>query len=162
MEGAPRPKAGVQVERVFGDFRARRSALVKALTDDADVFYEQCDPDAEEALCLFGDNEEQWRVDPPAEIVPTNLPEPALGINWVRDTMPKTKWLYVVAKHGDAWLHAVASVEGSRLGFRQVHREQLFDMIKELPTLYEAVHDYYYFQSLMPVPLLSPPKRYVV
>ena len=51
-----------------------------------DDFYEQCDPDKEN-LCLYGNPDGTWEVQLPAEEVPPELPEPALGINFARDGM---------------------------------------------------------------------------
>ncbi|KAI3524778.1 hypothetical protein L1887_03442 [Cichorium endivia] len=42
-----------------------------------------------ENLCLYGFPSEQWEVNLPAEEVPPELPEPALGINFPRDGMPE-------------------------------------------------------------------------
>jgi hypothetical protein len=33
------------VDEIYKDFNNRRSALVKALTQEVDDFYEQCDPE---------------------------------------------------------------------------------------------------------------------
>ena len=38
-----------------------------------------------ENLCLYGHPDETWEVNLPAEEVPPELPEPALGINFPRD-----------------------------------------------------------------------------
>lgn len=51
-----------------------------------DVFYQQCDPEREN-LCLYGYPDGAWVVDLPAEEVPPEIPEPALGINFARDGM---------------------------------------------------------------------------
>ena len=74
------------VEDVYDNFSARRDGLIKALTSDVDGFYEQCDPDKEN-LCLYGNPDGTWEVQLPAEEVPPELPEPALGINFARDGM---------------------------------------------------------------------------
>ena len=57
---------------------------------DVDDFYEQCDPDKEN-LCLYGNPDCTWEVQLPAEEVPPELPEPALGINFARDGMQVLK-----------------------------------------------------------------------
>jgi hypothetical protein len=49
-------------------------------------FYAQCDPDKDN-LCLYGNPDGSWEVQLPAEEVPPELPEPALGINFARDGM---------------------------------------------------------------------------
>ncbi|KAL1551719.1 PHD finger protein ALFIN-LIKE 4-like isoform X2 [Salvia divinorum] len=57
-----------------------------------------------ENLCLYRFPCEQWEVNLPAEEVPPELPEPALGINFARDGMQEKDWLSLVAVHSDAWL----------------------------------------------------------
>ncbi|XP_028777345.1 PHD finger protein ALFIN-LIKE 4-like [Neltuma alba] len=145
MEGASASNSGADMELVFSDFRARRHGLIKALTEDFDEFYRRCDPskrgdsEEEEFLCLYGYPDGQWMVEPPMEDVPTDLPEPVLGINLARDMMPKEEWLSWVAAHSDTWLLSVAFFIGARFGFRQAQRQQLHDMIEELPTVSEVV-----------------------
>ncbi|KAJ9538504.1 hypothetical protein OSB04_031237 [Centaurea solstitialis] len=92
-----------------------------------------------ENLCLYGFPNEQWEVNLPAEEVPPELPEPALGINFARDGMPEKDWLALVAVHGDAWLLAVAFYFGARFGFDKADRKRLFNMINDLPTIFEVV-----------------------
>ncbi|KAG6488238.1 hypothetical protein ZIOFF_056997 [Zingiber officinale] len=70
-----------------------------------------------ENLCLYGLPNETWEVTLPAEEVPPELPEPALGINFARDGMEGKDWLALVAVHSDAWLLAVAFYFGARFGF---------------------------------------------
>lgn len=67
-----------------------------------------------ENLCLYGYPEETWEVNLPAEEVPPELPEPALGINFARDGMQRKDWLSLVAVHSDAWLLAVSFYYGAR------------------------------------------------
>ncbi|XP_027329672.1 PHD finger protein ALFIN-LIKE 4-like isoform X4 [Abrus precatorius] len=126
------------VEEVFRDFKGRRVALIKALTTDVEEFYQQCDPEKEN-LCLYGFPSEQWEVNLPAEEVPPELPEPALGINFARDGMQEKDWLSLVAVHSDAWLLAVAFYFGARFGFDKADRKRLFNMINDLPTIFEVV-----------------------
>jgi hypothetical protein len=68
-----------------------------------------------ENLCLYGYANEAWEVALPAEEVPTELPEPALGINFARDGMNRRDWLVLVAVHSDSWLIAVAFYYAARL-----------------------------------------------
>lgn len=75
-----------------------------------------------ENLCLYGLPNEQWEVNLPAEEVPPELPEPALGINFARDGMQEKDWLSLVAVHSDAWLLAVAFYFGARFGFDKADR----------------------------------------
>jgi len=124
------------VEEVFEDFSARRGGLIKALTSDVDAFYAQCDPEKDN-LCLYGFPDATWEVQLPADEVPPELPEPALGINFARDGMQKKDWLALVAVHSDAWLMAVAFYYGAK--FDKTERDKLFKAINQLPTVYETL-----------------------
>uniref|UniRef100_A0A0D9ZUM5 PHD finger protein ALFIN-LIKE n=1 Tax=Oryza glumipatula TaxID=40148 RepID=A0A0D9ZUM5_9ORYZ len=124
------------VEDIFKDFRARRTAILRALTHDVEDFYAQCDPEKEN-LCLYGYANEAWQVALPAEEVPTELPEPALGINFARDGMNRRDWLALVAVHSDSWLVSVAFYYAARLNRND--RKRLFGMMNDLPTVYEVV-----------------------
>ncbi|KAI3495712.1 hypothetical protein L1887_38058 [Cichorium endivia] len=126
------------VEEVFRDYKGRRSGMIKALTTDVEDFFRQCDPEKEN-LCLYGFPSEQWEVNLPAEEVPPELPEPALGINFARDGMQENDWLALVAVHSDAWLLSVAFYFGARFGFDKSDRKRLFNMINDLPTIFEVV-----------------------
>ncbi|KAK1314482.1 PHD finger protein ALFIN-LIKE 5 [Acorus calamus] len=133
--GAYNPRT---VEEVYRDFKGRRTAMIKALTTDVEEFYNQCDPEKEN-LCLYGFPNERWEVNLPAEEVPPEMPEPALGINFARDGMQDKDWLSLVAVHSDAWLVSVAFYFGARFGFDKNDRRRLFGMINDLPTVYEVV-----------------------
>ncbi|CAN0877990.1 PHD finger protein ALFIN-LIKE 5 [Linum grandiflorum] len=126
------------VEEVFRDFKGRRTGLIKALTTDVDEFFRQCDPEKEN-LCLYGFPTEHWEVNLPVEEVPPELPEPALGINFARDGMQEKDWLSLVAVHSDAWLLSVAFYFGARFGFDKSDRKRLFEMMNDLPTIFEVV-----------------------
>ncbi|KAK3040408.1 hypothetical protein RJ639_026813, partial [Escallonia herrerae] len=126
------------VEEVFMDFKGRRAGMIKALTADVEEFFHQCDPEKEN-LCLYGFPSQQWEVNLPAEEVPPELPEPALGINFARDGMQEKDWLALVAVHSDAWLLSVAFYFGARFGFDKADRKRLFTMINDLPTVFEVV-----------------------
>lgn len=73
----------------------------------------------------------------PAEEVPPELPEPALGINFARDGMQRKDWLSLVAVHSDCWLLSVAYYFGARLNRNE--RKRLFSLINDLPSLFEVV-----------------------
>ncbi|KAL3642903.1 PHD finger protein ALFIN-LIKE 5 [Castilleja foliolosa] len=126
------------VEEVLRDFKGRRNGLIKALTTDFEELFQRCDPEKEN-LCLYGFPSEQWEVNLPAEEVPPELPEPALGINFARDGMQEKDWLALVAVHSDAWLLSVAFYFGARFGFDTSDRKRLFTMINDLPTIFEVV-----------------------
>jgi hypothetical protein len=68
-----------------------------------------------ENLCLYGYSNGRWEVALPAEEVPPEMPEPALGINFARDGMHRRDWLSLVAVHSDSWLLSVAFFFGARL-----------------------------------------------
>ncbi|KAE9600415.1 hypothetical protein Lal_00045806 [Lupinus albus] len=129
---------GRSVEEIFEDFRGRRAAIIKALTTDVADFYSQCDPEKEN-LCLYGLPNEQWEVNLPVEEVPPELPEPVLGINFARDGMQEKDWLSLVAVHSDSWLLALAFYFGARFGFDKTDRRRLFNMMNDLPTIFEVV-----------------------
>ncbi|WCJ19888.1 PHD finger protein ALFIN-LIKE 2 [Euphorbia peplus] len=131
MSSSPR-----SVEEIFKDYSARRTALVRALSFDVDDFFIQCDPEKEN-LCLYGHPNGAWEVTLPAEEVPPELPEPALGINFARDGMHRKDWLSLVAVHSDCWLLSVAFYFGARLNRNE--RKRMFSMINDLPTLFEVV-----------------------
>ncbi|KAK9070731.1 hypothetical protein SSX86_011133 [Deinandra increscens subsp. villosa] len=92
-----------------------------------------------ENLCLYGLPSEGWEVNLPVEEVPPELPEPALGINFARDGMQEKDWLSLVAVHSDSWLLSVAFYFGARFGFGKSERKRLFQMINDLPTIFEVV-----------------------
>ncbi|KAM7491918.1 hypothetical protein LguiA_034839 [Lonicera macranthoides] len=124
------------VEEIFKDYSSRRAGIVRALTYDVDQFYLLCDPEKEN-LCLYGHTNETWEVTLPAEEVPPELPEPALGINFARDGMNRRDWLSLVAVHTDSWLLSVAFYFGARLNRNE--RKRLFSLINDLPTVFEVV-----------------------
>lgn len=135
MDAAHHPRT---VEQVFKDYKGRRTGIVKALTSDVEELFQQCDPDKEN-LCLYAHPSEKWEVNLPAEEVPPELPEPAIGINFARDGMQEKDWLKLVAVHSDAWLLGVAFYFAARFGFDKADRNRLFNMINNLPTVYEVV-----------------------
>lgn len=124
------------VEEIYEDYKHRKAGLMRALTEDLEEFYAQCDPDKEN-LCLYGEKDATWTVDLPAEEVPPELPEPCLGINFARDGMNKRDWVALVAVHSDAWLVSVAFFYGVRLDTH--NRLRLFRLINQSPTLFEVV-----------------------
>ncbi|KAE8711661.1 PHD finger protein ALFIN-LIKE 1 [Hibiscus syriacus] len=126
------------VEEIVKDYSARRSAVLRALIFDVDQFYGLCDPEKEN-LCLYGHPNESWEVTLPAEEVPPELPEPALGINFARDGMNRKDWLSLVAVHSDSWLISVAFYLAARLNRHE--RKSLFRMINDLPTVFEEVSE---------------------
>ena len=67
-----------------------------------------------ENLCLYGHPDETWEVNLPAEEVPPELPEPALGINFPRDGLERRDWISLVAVHSDVWLLSVSSFYAAR------------------------------------------------
>ncbi|GMP63373.1 hypothetical protein CsSME_00025108 [Camellia sinensis var. sinensis] len=88
---------------------------------------------------LYGLPNETWEVNLPVEEVPPELPEPALAINFSRDRMQEKDWLSLVAVHSDSWLLFVAFYFGARFGFGKSERKRLFQLINDLPTIFEDV-----------------------
>ena len=74
------------VEKIYDEFVQRRCGSLRALTSDSDDFFKECDPE-QENLCLYGNIDGTWTVGLPAEMVPAEVPEPAVGINFARDGM---------------------------------------------------------------------------
>ncbi len=66
-------------------------------------------------MCLYGNSDGTWEVAPLPEMVPPELPEPALGINFSRDTMYRSDWVALLSVFSDSWLLAVAFFHGARL-----------------------------------------------
>ena len=62
-------------------------------------------------------SDERWEVNLPAEEVPQELQEPALGINFARDGMQEKDWPSLVVVPCDAWFLAVVFYFGARYGF---------------------------------------------
>lgn len=69
----------------------------------------------EDNLCLYAYPNETWDVSPPPLEVPSDIPEPVLGINYIRDGMQRKAWLQFVAGHCDSWLLYLAFFFGFRL-----------------------------------------------
>ncbi|KAH7372763.1 hypothetical protein KP509_17G019900 [Ceratopteris richardii] len=124
------------VEEIFNDYKGRRAGLLRALTSEVEDFYQSCDP-AKENLCLYAEPDGTWVVNLPAEEIPPELPEPALGINFARDGMQQQDWLSLVAVHSDSWILSVAFYFGARLN--KAERKQLFNLIIDMPTLFDIV-----------------------
>jgi len=66
-------------------------------------------------LCLYGHNNESREITLPAEEVPPELPEPALGINFSRDGMNRRDWFSLLVVNSDSWFLSVAFYLGARL-----------------------------------------------
>ncbi|CAL5079370.1 unnamed protein product [Urochloa decumbens] len=116
----------------------RAASFCLTVLADVDEFYAFCDPEKEN-LCLYGLPNGSWEVSLPAEEVPPEMPEPALGINFARDGMKRRDWLSLVAVHSDAWLVSVAYFYAARLNGND--RKRLFNMINDHPSVYESMVD---------------------
>ena len=88
-------------ERTFA-YMVRFSRFVVLLLTDCPAFL------TTPKLARTGTRDGNWSVDLPVEEVPSELPEPCLGINYARDGMQRRDWLSLVAVHSDSWLMAVA------------------------------------------------------
>ncbi|TKY63504.1 PHD finger protein ALFIN 3 [Spatholobus suberectus] len=60
MEMASTPRT---VEEIFKDYSARRTAIVRALSQDVDEFYGLCDPDVKIDLDWVCFSETHWVLD---------------------------------------------------------------------------------------------------
>ncbi|KAG2334576.1 hypothetical protein Bca52824_005756 [Brassica carinata] len=129
------------VEDIFVNYRLRRVGLLRAFGTDVATLYFLCNPDKNN-LCLYGYPDGTWDVREPGVLLPPNLPEPAVGINFARDGMRAIVWLTLVAVHSDSWLRSLASFFGAGLS-RDDSRESLFERINDIPTLAEKVKEYY-------------------
>ncbi|KAL0857271.1 hypothetical protein Bca101_062425 [Brassica carinata] len=56
-----------------------------------------------------------------------------------RDGMAEDNWVSLIAVHSDSWLISVAFYFGARFFFDKNERMRLFQMINDLPTVYEVV-----------------------
>ncbi|RRT59744.1 hypothetical protein B296_00006423 [Ensete ventricosum] len=96
-------------------------------------------PVEKENLCLYGHPNDSWEVNLPAEEVPPELPEPALGINFARDGMNRRDWLSLIAVHSDSWLLSVAFYLGARLNRNERYgfnsKEQSVEFLLSLISL---------------------------
>ncbi|BBN01714.1 hypothetical protein Mp_2g09740 [Marchantia polymorpha subsp. ruderalis] len=124
------------VEVIYAAVMRRQAGIIKALTVESDELFRQCDPETEN-LCLYGLPDGGWKVALPAQDGPTDLPEPAVGINFSRDRMSRKDWLTLIALHSDAWLLAIASFYGAELTRNE--RKRLFVMLGDSPTSYDIV-----------------------
>lgn len=68
-----------------------------------------------EKLCLYGLVDGSWRVTTPVKLVPADMPEPTVGLNFIRDDWNRKEWLAEVAKHSDAWLYQTAFFKRHKL-----------------------------------------------
>eukprot|EP00210_Caulerpa_lentillifera_P005307 g5070.t1 len=120
----------------FADHVARRRAILRAVTVDAEHLLARCNPNIAN-VCLYGYPNGTWDVCMPSEEVPSELPEPVLGINYARDGMTREEWLALVAIYSDSWLISLAFFSAARMC--KDEREELFELMNRLPTCYEIV-----------------------
>ncbi|RZR76938.1 hypothetical protein BHM03_00001864 [Ensete ventricosum] len=66
------------------------------------------------------------------------MPEPTLGINFARNGPKRWDWLSRVAMHSDSWLLSVAFFFAARFSGAESFRKCLFNLINDLPTIFEA------------------------
>lgn len=73
-------------------------------------------------MCLFGLPDGSWELRLPEDMVPPDLPEPMLGVNYGKDETPLEQWLLTVAAHSDSWLIALAFSIASNFHFGKKQR----------------------------------------
>lgn len=98
---------------------------------------------------MYGLPNETWEVNLPAEEVPPELPEPALGINFARDGMNEKDWLSLVAVHSDSWLLSVAFYFGARFGFDKESRYFILTYYKN--SVFVSVFDLFHVSGIWPI-----------
>ena len=98
---------------------------------------------------MYGLPNETWEVNLPAEEVPPELPEPALGINFARDGMNEKDWLSLVAVHSDSWLLSVAFYFGARFGFDKESRYFICSYYKN--PVFVSVFDLFHVSGIWPI-----------
>ncbi|KAL2645298.1 hypothetical protein R1flu_012885 [Riccia fluitans] len=135
-EAADDENAVIPVEYIYKHILNRRNGIVKALTVDFKKFFLECDPDKDN-LCLYGLANGRWVVGLPEEKVPSEFPEPTVGINFTRDGMPVDQWLKFVALHSDAWLFGLATFYGALHDC--IERKRLLCMLSDVPSVYDVV-----------------------
>ncbi|KAL1197016.1 PHD finger protein ALFIN-LIKE 1 [Cardamine amara subsp. amara] len=138
------------VEDIFNDFTGRRSGFIRAFTTDAARFYSLCDPEIMN-LCVYAHPNGTWEVNSPVEVLPPNLPQPVLGINFAIDGMQFHDWLSFVAVHSDCWLLSISSFFSANARLTRHDRNRLFDLINNLTTLSEVVTIHHAIQTLFQV-----------
>ncbi|KAL5052418.1 hypothetical protein RYX36_033100, partial [Vicia faba] len=72
-------------------------------------------------------------------VFPPELPKPVLGINFARNGMQEKDCLSLVAVHSDSWLLSIAYYFEAIFGYDKSDRKRLFNMIYELPSIFEVV-----------------------
>ncbi|KAJ1262597.1 hypothetical protein BS78_09G120700 [Paspalum vaginatum] len=135
------------VETIFRDFTNRRIALIHALTRDEEEFFNKCQQGMR-PLYLWGNTDGSWEVKPAELYVPSDLPEPTLGIDIWRNRMKRHKWLEAVAMHCDAWLINVSFFFLLGPYFTATERHRLFIKINNLPTVRETLFDSITYQCI--------------
>lgn len=68
-------------------------------------------------MCLYGFPNGKWAVNLPVDDIPSELPEPILGINFARDALDEKEWIDMVAIHSDSWLISMVSFFGAKYRF---------------------------------------------
>ncbi|XP_047044438.1 PHD finger protein ALFIN-LIKE 3-like [Lolium rigidum] len=151
----PKITRPLTMDAMIQDISSRRDALVRALTTDQEEFFRLCDPAAgRKPLLLYGHADGSWEVTGPEEDAPPDMPEPAAGLNLVRDDMTRFDWLSRVAVRADAWLAGLTQYFGATLNANQ--KMHLFDMLIDLPTVYETFEKCYKDDSVL-LPTNMPP-----
>ncbi|GLJ47630.1 hypothetical protein SUGI_1006210 [Cryptomeria japonica] len=106
MEGGSSWYSGMPntVDEIYEDFKRHREGVIKALTEDFDELYNQCDPKDESFMGLYRLPDQSWKVVPEQEGF-SMLPNPVWGINNMRLVISKKSWKLSVAENNHVWLH---------------------------------------------------------
>ncbi|GLJ21569.1 hypothetical protein SUGI_0400080 [Cryptomeria japonica] len=128
------------VDEIYEDFKRRREGIIKALTVDFEELYQQCDPEDESFMGLYGLPDESWKVVPEEEGFPM-LPNPVWGINNKRLVMSEKKWKHSVAEDSHIWLHAIALFHCARVGLDEKDKGLLLSMVGSFQAVEKAVKE---------------------
>ncbi|WVZ98262.1 hypothetical protein U9M48_043727 [Paspalum notatum var. saurae] len=147
LRATRRKRRPYSVETIFRNFTNRRIALIDALTRDQEEFFDKCQQGMR-PLYLWGNTDGSWEVKPAELYVPSDLPEPTLGIDISRNKMKRHKWLEEVAMHCDAWLINISFFFLLGPYFTATERHRLFIKINNLPTVRETLLDSLTYQCI--------------
>ena len=70
-------------------------------------------------MFLYGNADGSWEVTRPEYYLPAEVPDPAAGLNFVRDEMTRFDWLSRVAVRADSWLVSLVPFFGIKLNANQ-------------------------------------------
>lgn len=84
----------ITATEIYEDWKGRLAGLLKALTTEARILHEKCDPNGGHDLSLVSFLDETWKVTKsfPWKFLRMGLPEPCKGLNYARKEMRYRDW----------------------------------------------------------------------